>query len=111
LGAQGEDFATAYVIAHEIGHHVQTLGNLQNDKCKKEKKSAEAKLSVALELQADFMLAFEPLQSTNEQFLEEGDIDALSAAHAVGDDAIQPKCKDILFRTLHGTWHNVKHGL
>jgi predicted metalloprotease len=45
-------------------------------------------------------------------FLEEGDIDeALSAAHAVGDE-IQPKFKDILFQNpLHGNWRNVKHGL
>jgi predicted metalloprotease len=78
---------------------------------RRKKSQLRPELSVALELQADFMLEFGPLQPKMNNFLEEGDIDALSAAHAVGDDAIQPKCKDILFRTLHGTWHNVKLGL
>jgi predicted metalloprotease len=56
-------------------------------------------LSVALELQADFMLEFGRITTKMNNFLEEGDIDeALSAAHAVGDDAIQPKFKDILFQ-------------
>ena len=57
FGAQGGDFATAYVIAHEIGHHVQTLlGTSTKMRQMQEGKSqAEAnKLSVALELQADF---------------------------------------------------------
>jgi predicted metalloprotease len=71
FGAQG-DFATAYVIAHEIGHHVQTLlGTSAKMRQMQEGKSqAEAnKLSVALELQADFMLEFGRIQPKNEQFL------------------------------------------
>ena len=96
FGAQGGDFATAYVIAHEIGHHVQTLlGTSAKMRQMQEGKSeAEAnKLSVALELQADFYGGvWTHYNQQMNNFLEEGDIDeALSAAHAVGDDAIQSK--------------------
>ena len=96
FGAQGGDFATAYVIAHEIGHHVQTLlGTSAKMRQMQEGKSqAEAnKLSVALELQADFYAGvWTHYNQKMNNFLEEGDIDeALSAAHAVGDDAIQAK--------------------
>jgi predicted metalloprotease len=96
FGAQGGDFATAYVIAHEIGHHVQTLLGTSNKmrKMQEGKSEAEAnKLSVALELQADFYAGvWTHYNQKMNNFLEEGDIDeALSAAHAVGDDAIQAK--------------------
>lgn len=96
FGAQGGDFATAYVIAHEIGHHVQTLlGTSTKMRQMQEGKSqAEAnKLSVALELQADFYAGvWTHYNQKMNNFLEEGDInEALSAAHAVGDDAIQSK--------------------
>lgn len=96
FGAEGGDFATAYVIAHEIGHHVQTLlGTSAKMRQMQEGKSqAEAnKLSVALELQADFYAGvWTHYNQKMNNILEEGDIDeALSAAHAVGDDAIQAK--------------------
>ena len=96
FGAQGGDFAKAYVIAHEIGHHVQTLlGTSTKMRQMQEGKSeAEAnKLSVALELQADFYAGvWTHYNQKMNDYLEEGDIDeALSAAHAVGDDAIQAK--------------------
>ncbi|KAB1157554.1 KPN_02809 family neutral zinc metallopeptidase [Flavobacterium luteum] len=96
FGAQGGDFAIAYVIAHEVGHHVQTLlgTSLKMRQLQEEKSEAEAnKLSVALELQADFFAGLwtHYNQNTN-QMLEAGDIEeALSAANAVGDDAIQSK--------------------
>lgn len=93
FGAKGGDFAIAYVIAHEIGHHVQTLlGTSAKMRQEQEGKSeAEAnKLSVALELQADFYAGV--WTHYNQQNLDVGDIDeALSAANAVGDDAIQSK--------------------
>ncbi len=93
FGAKGGDFAIAYVIAHEIGHHVQTLlGTSAKMREEQEGKSeAEAnKLSVALELQADFYAGV--WAHDNQQYLEAGDIEeALSAANAVGDDAIQSK--------------------
>jgi uncharacterized protein len=93
FGAQGGDYAIAYVIAHEVGHHVQTLlgtsgkvRQLQQNLSKTEGN----KLSVALELQADFYAGL--WTHYNSKYLEEGDIEeALSAAQAVGDDAIQKK--------------------
>ncbi len=93
FGAEGGDFATAYVIAHEVGHHIQKLLGT-SDKVRQqqsEKSEAEAnKLSVCLELQADFYAGV--WAHYNQKYLEAGDIEeALSAANAVGDDAIQSK--------------------
>ncbi|PAM94840.1 metalloprotease [Flavobacterium sp. IR1] len=93
FGAKGGDFAIAYVIAHEIGHHVQTLlgtsAKMHQDQQGKSKAAAN-KLSVALELQADFYAGV--WAHDNQEYIEEGDIDeALSAANAVGDDTIQSK--------------------
>lgn len=93
FGAKGGDFAIAYVMAHEVGHHVQTLlgtsGKVRQLQAGKSEAEAN-KLSVCLELQADFYAGLWAYH--NKQFLEEGDIEeALSAAHAVGDDAIQTK--------------------
>jgi uncharacterized protein len=96
FGAEGGDFAIAYVIAHEVGHHVQTLlGTSSKVRQLQEGKSeVEAnKLSVSLELQADFYAGLWTHYNQNmNQMLEAGDIEeALSAANAVGDDAIQSK--------------------
>lgn len=93
FGAEGGDFATAYVIAHEVGHHVQTLlgTSAKVRQLQQGKSDAEAnKLSVCLELQADFYAGV--WAKYNQKYLEAGDIEeALSAANAVGDDAIQSK--------------------
>lgn len=93
FGAKGGDFAIAYVIAHEVGHHVQTLLETSQKvrQAQQGKSKAEAnKLSVCLELQADFYAGL--WAHYNKKYLETGDIEeALSAAHAVGDDAIQNK--------------------
>ena len=93
FGAKGGDFAIAYVIAHEIGHHIQTLlGTSAQMRRKQEgRNETEAnKLSVALELQADFYAGV--WAHYNKGNLDTGDIEeALSAASAVGDDAIQKK--------------------
>lgn len=93
FGAKGGDFAIAYVIAHEFGHHIQTLAGTSAKvrQLQANKSQAEAnKLSVALELQADFYAGV--WAHYNKDLLEEGDIEeALSAANAVGDDAIQSK--------------------
>lgn len=95
FGAKGGDFAIAYVTAHEIGHHVQTLlGTSQKvTKLQRQTNKTEAnKLSVALELQADFYAGV--WAHYNKEILEEGDIEeALSAANAVGDDAIQKRTR------------------
>ena len=93
FGAKGGDFAIAYVIAHEIGHHIQTLlgTSAKMREAQEGKSEAEAnKLSVALELQADFYAGV--WTHYNKENLDTGDIEeALSAANAVGDDAIQSK--------------------
>ncbi|MCW4467997.1 neutral zinc metallopeptidase [Flavobacterium sp. MFBS3-15] len=93
-GAKGGDFAIAYVIAHEIGHHVQTLlGTSQRVTQLQQGTDTRGanKLSVALELQADFYAGlWTHYNQEMKDFLEAGDIEeALSAANAVGDDAIQ----------------------
>jgi uncharacterized protein len=93
FGAKGGDFAIAYVIAHEVGHHVQTLMGTSGKVRKAQQGKSEAdsnKLSVCLELQADFYAGL--WAHYNKKYLDAGDIEeALSAAHAVGDDAIQSK--------------------
>ncbi|AFL81263.1 putative metalloprotease [Aequorivita sublithincola DSM 14238] len=94
FGAKGGDFAIAYVTAHEIGHHVQTLlGTSQKvTQLQRQNRSEANKLSVALELQADFYAGV--WAHYNQEYLEEGDIEeALSAANAVGDDAIQKRSR------------------
>ena len=92
FGAKGGDFAIAYVTAHEIGHHVQTLlGTSQKVRQLQQQNRNEAnQLSVALELQADFYAGV--WAHYNQKYLEAGDIEeAMSAANAVGDDAIQKR--------------------
>ena len=96
FGAEGGDFAIAYVIAHEIGHHVQTLmgTSIKVHEAQQGMSKVQAnKLSVALELQADFYAGLWTHYSEKRNaMLEDGDIEeALSAANAVGDDAIQSK--------------------
>jgi len=90
FGAPG-DFAQAYVLAHEVGHHVQHLLGLTDQVRGQQSRPDRANaLSVRLELQAD-CLAGVWAHSTNERrLLEEGDVEeALGAASAVGDDRIQ----------------------
>lgn len=93
FGAKGGDFAIAYVIAHEVGHHIQTVLGTSNKvrQLQSRMNQVEAnKLSVALELQADFYAGV--WAKYNQQNLDADDIDeALSAAQAVGDDAIQER--------------------
>ena len=93
FGAKGGDFAIAYVMAHEVGHHIQTLlGTSQQVRQKQQglSKAAANKWSVAQELQADFYAGV--WAHHNQKYLDVDDIDeALSAANAVGDDAIQKR--------------------
>lgn len=96
FGAQGGDFAIAYVIGHEYGHHIQNLlgTSTKMRQLQQGKSETEAnKLSVALELQADFYAGlWTHYDDKQNSILEPGDIEeALSAAQAVGDDAIQKK--------------------
>lgn len=93
FGAQGGDFAIAYVTAHEIGHHIQTILGTSQKVRQLQQQTNQAganQLSVAQELQADFYAGV--WAHYNKKYLEEGDIDeALSAANAVGDDTIQKR--------------------
>ena len=95
LKAKGE-FAMAYVIAHEVGHHVQNLlglsAKVQRMQSQSSKVEANA-LSVRLELQADYLAGVwaHHAQATK-QILEKGDIgDAMKTAKAIGDDVLQKK--------------------
>jgi len=96
-GAPG-DFAQAYVIAHEVGHHVQNLlgisDKVQRAKGKVGKKEGNA-LSVRLELQADCLAGVWANRADRaKQILEQGDVDeALIAASAIGDDRLQKQAR------------------
>ena len=87
------DFAQAYVIAHEVGHHVQKLLGISDRVEAMQRRMSEAdanSLSVRLELQADFFAGVFARYVQKQGLLEEGDIEeALNAASAIGDDAIQ----------------------
>ena len=87
------DFAMAYVIAHEVGHHVQNeLGTMRSYQQKRQSLSEKAAnaLNVRLELQADYYAGAWANYVEGQGLLEVGDIEeAMNAAHAVGDDTLQ----------------------
>ena len=87
------DFAAAYVIAHEVGHHVQNLlGTMDQVTAAQSRMSKEQanQLSVRLELQADFLAGVWAHSAQQKGLLETGDLEeALQAASAVGDDRLQ----------------------
>lgn len=98
FGAKVTEFTIAYVLAHEMGHHVQNLlGTLdKTDQLRRSGKYSETQLnqvSVATELQADFYAGLWARYSNErEKFLEPGDLEsAVEAAEAVGDDNIQKR--------------------
>jgi len=91
FGAPG-DFAQAYVLAHEIGHHVQHQLGLTDQvrESQQARPDQAAALSVRLELQADCFAGIWAHSTNERRLLEEGDVEeALGAASAVGDDRIQ----------------------
>ena len=95
FGAPG-DFAQAYVLAHEVGHHVQTLlgTNAAVQRESRENPSDANELSVRLELQADCFAGVWAASVYARGILEPGDVDeALTAAAAVGDDRIQQRTR------------------
>jgi uncharacterized protein len=97
LGAPG-DFAQAYVIAHEVGHHVQNLlGTSRQVEQQMARASAEERneLSVRLELQADFYAGVWAHHAERARgILEQGDVEeALGAAAAIGDDRLQRRSR------------------
>lgn len=104
------DFAMAYVIAHEVGHHIQQqLGIAEKVRQMQQggSKSQANDLSVRLELQADFLAGVWAHHAQNtKQILESGDVEeALNAASAVGDDRIQQRSQGYVVPDAftHGT--------
>jgi len=98
FGAPG-DFAQAYVIAHEVGHHVQHVLGLSRPLDEAWKRGASERevnaLSVRLELQADFLAGmWARKQEESRSFLDPGDIEeAMRCAKAIGDDALQKRAQ------------------
>ena len=91
FGAPG-DFAQAYVIAHELGHHVQHLRGIDARvrEAQESRPDAANQLSVRLELQADCLAGIWGHSTAQRNILEQGDAEeALNAAAAIGDDRIQ----------------------
>lgn len=91
FGASG-DFAQAYVLTHEIGHHVQNLVGIDNKvrQAQRANPGAANDLSVRLELQADCLAGVWGHSTQQRNILEQGDVEkALTAASAIGDDRIQ----------------------
>ena len=109
LGADG-DFAQAYVVAHEVGHHVQNLLGIADRVRSLQQQSrspAEVNhLSVQLELQADCFAGVWGYHMNLEQALENGDLEeALNAARAIGDDRLQKQAQGYVVPDsfTHGT--------
>ncbi len=98
------DFAQAYVIAHEVGHHVQNLLGTSGQVQAKRGQSDFNEWSVRLELQADFLAGVWANQNRN--YLDRGDIEeAMRAANAIGDDTIQKRTQGrvVPHAFTHGT--------
>ncbi len=108
LNAPG-DFAMAYVIAHEVGHHVQNLNGTAEKLGRLRRELSEVeynRYSVKMELQADFLAGVWAHHAQQKQILEEGDIEeALNAANAIGDDMLQKKSQGYVVPDAftHGT--------
>ena len=106
----GGDFAQAYVIAHEVGHHVQNLLGIADKVQKRQAQSRSQKeanqLSVRLELQADCFAGVWGYHMKLDEALEPGDLEeALNAAQAIGDDTLQKKTQGYIVPDsfTHGT--------
>ena len=106
FGAKGGDFAIAYVIAHEVGHHVQHLQGVLSQVHQIRQQGGEEgqRAYIALELQADFYAGV--WAHHMKDYLSEGDVEeALSAAASVGDDNIQKRTQGYVVEEsfTHGT--------
>ena len=105
----GGDFAMAYVVAHEVGHHIQKLLGLSDkiDRLRQQLSEGEFnKYSVRLELQADFYAGVWAHYEQGKGILEKGDIEeALNAANAIGDDRLQKEAQGYVVPEsfTHGT--------
>jgi predicted metalloprotease len=110
FGASNGDFAMAYVVAHEVGHHVQNLLGITEKVDRLRSRLSEPefnKISVKLELQADFLAGvWAHYDQKMKHVLDAGDInEALSAANAVGDDRLQKESQGYVVPDAftHGT--------
>lgn len=103
------DFAMAYVVAHEVGHHLQKLMGTTDKMARLRQQVSEGeynKYSVMLELQADFLAGVFAHYAQKKNLLEPGDIDeALNAANAIGDDMLQKRSQGYIVPEsfTHGT--------
>lgn len=103
------DFAMAYVIAHEVGHHVQTLLGTTEEIMPLRQRMSEEKFNqylVRFELQADYYSGVWANHAQGMGYLEEGDLEeALNAATAVGDDTLQKRAQGYVVPEsfTHGT--------
>jgi predicted metalloprotease len=98
------DFAQAYVIAHEVGHHVQNLLGISGQVAALRGRPEYNQHSVRLELQADYLAGV--WTHHNRRYLERGDIEeAMQAANRIGDDAIQQRTQGrvVPHAFTHGT--------
>lgn len=108
FGAPG-DFAMAYVVAHEVGHHVQTLLGISQQVQDLRGKLSEAEFNtylVRLELQADYLAGVFANYVHGKGYLEEGDLEeAINAANAIGDDRLQKQAQGYVVPDsfTHGT--------
>ncbi len=113
LGGSKAEFSQAYVIAHEVGHHVQNLleysshVRAQQAKLPKDAEAERNQWSVRLELQADYLAGVWAHHGQKKfKFIEPGDIDAaITTAKAIGDDRIQKRAKGFTYPEgyTHGT--------
>ena len=103
------DFAMAYVVAHEVGHHIQYVLGTTDKMARERQRLSESdynKLSVKLELQADFFGGVWAHYANRAKILEQGDIqEALNAANAIGDDRLQRQSQGTIVPDAftHGT--------
>jgi len=109
LNAPG-DFAMAYVVAHEVGHHIQNLNGISDKMSRLRQTLSDEeynKYSVKLELQADFLAGVWAHHAQKmKNILEQGDIEeALNAANAIGDDRLQKEAQGYVVPEsfTHGT--------
>lgn len=108
FGASG-DFAMAYVIAHEVGHHIQTLLGTSRKMAQLRQQASKTeynKYSVMMELQADYLAGVWAHYVQGKGLLEAGDVEeALTAANAIGDDQLQKQSQGYVVPEsfTHGT--------
>lgn len=93
----GGDFAMAYVVAHEVGHHIQTLMGTSQKLARLRQQVSQAeynRYSVMMELQADFLAGMWAHYTANKNLLDADDIEeAMRAANAIGDDRLQREAR------------------